>query len=204
MTYNEFLDSYSGEIESQDFLTIYESIGKEDNTYNSNWDKLIVDLLKLGVNPLEGLDRIPAYFFSNNTKIKSIKIPETIRSIDIGAFNNSGIEEVIVPDLVMEVYDWAFNECNNLKKAILGEGLMSIGNRVFKGCKNLTEVHIKNPDLEEIGSRLFENCLELKDIYFNGTLAQWRKIMSISNDSFNTWNYFKIKVHCKDGICGVR
>lgn len=77
--------------------------------------------------------------------------------------NVSKNEEVIVPEGVTTIYDYAFASCKNLKRIILPEGLKKINPYTFSSCENLVEINIPST-VKEIDSYAFLNCASLESI----------------------------------------
>ena len=77
--------------------------------------------------------------------------------------NVSKNEEVIVPEGVTTIYDYAFVCCKNLKRIILPEGLRKINPYTFLSCENLVEINIPST-VKEIESYAFSNCASLENI----------------------------------------
>ncbi len=77
--------------------------------------------------------------------------------------NVSKNEEVIVPEGVTTIYDYAFASCKNLKRIILPEGLKKINPYTFSSCENLVEINIPTT-VKEIDSYAFLNCASLESI----------------------------------------
>ena len=71
--------------------------------------------------------------------------------------------DVVVPDGVTSIGDWAFRNCTSLKSIILPDGVTSIGGSAFAWCESLTSITL--PDgLTSIGVGAFEDCTSLKSI----------------------------------------
>ena len=77
--------------------------------------------------------------------------------------NVSKNEEVIVPEGVTTICDYAFASCKNLKRIILPEGLKKINSYTFSYCENLVEINIPST-VKEIDSYAFLNCVSLENI----------------------------------------
>jgi len=85
--------------------------------------------------------------FAGNKEIKGVEIPSTVKIIDAEAFSL----------------------CTNLKKVVLPEGLLTMGENAFYGCKSLEHIIIPG-SLKEIPKGAFLNCTNLKQLEIqNGT-----------------------------------
>lgn len=91
---------------------------------------------RIGKNAFDGL-------FKGQT-LRSIKLPNTIRSIGNAAFASNGLEgEVELPEGVREIGEFAFHFNFNITSFVLPATLSSIGQYAFGVCPNLKGVYIK-------------------------------------------------------------
>ncbi len=82
-----------------------------------------------------------------------------------------GVTEVVIPDGVTSIGNWAFNRCENLKSVTIPDSVTSVGESAFYYCLRLTDVTIgKNVNL--IGRNAFSVCNHLKTIRFSGGLSK--------------------------------
>jgi len=58
---------------------------------------------------------------------KNTNIPQDIKKIGIGAFSETKISSITIPSSVKEIENRAFENCSNLSKITLNEGLEKIG-----------------------------------------------------------------------------
>ena len=116
---------------------------------------------------------------------KKVVIPEGVISIEMHAFKNAPIEQVICPASLRHIGDESFRNCSSLVSAELNEGLEYIRIGAFCECKNLKEINFPRT-LEEIyfysfrgtgfteivipesvkyiGRHAFSCCFELKSV----------------------------------------
>ncbi len=78
---------------------------------------------------------------------------------------------------------------------VIPDGVTSIGQYAFYDCKSLTNVTIGN-GVKSIEYSAFSGCEKLTDIHFKGTKAEWNAIKKGYHWNFNTPDY---TVHCTDG-----
>lgn len=73
------------------------------------------------------------------TKIKTITLPDSIKSIDLGAFSCYALESINFPASLKSLGAYAFYGCKNLKEIIIPDSLTSVrfGSDVFQGCSSL-------------------------------------------------------------------
>ena len=53
------------------------------------------------------------------------------------------IESIELPDTLTGIEDYAFYNCRNLKKVILGKNLVRIGSDIFMNCRQLCQLYLK-------------------------------------------------------------
>ena len=95
------------------------------------------------------------------------------------------LKEVVLPNSVTEIREYAFNRCSSLQKITFGTSLTTIGNAAFKAC-GFTSLHI--PDsVTSIGRFAFDNCSNLEKILLPNNSAT-----TISGEAF----YTTLKVLC--------
>ena len=103
-------------------------------------------------------------------------IPNTVVTIEESAFSNSTISSVTIPNSVKTIGNWAFSGCVNLQTVTLPASVTEIGEGVFGGCTNLTSVRIP-ASVKTIQKWTFEECEALTDVYYDGSEADWKKIV---------------------------
>lgn len=96
--------------------------------------------------------------------ISKVKLPDSIRSIGEGAFQNCReLSELNIPDGVVEIGKNAFSGCRKMTELVVPETVTKMDGGTFAGCTSLCSV--KLPDgLSEIGDYMFSNCPKLGEI----------------------------------------
>ena len=80
--------------------------------------------------------------------------------------NDQEIKDLVIPNSVISIGDYAFFRCSSLTSVTIGESVTSIGSGVFEGCYALTSVTIGN-SVTSIGSGAFEDCSSLTSVTIN-------------------------------------
>lgn len=108
--------------------------------------------------------------FQGNTDLTSVKLPESITSIE----------------------SYSFRECTSLKSVELSSNLTSIGDYAFEGCSSLETISI--PDkVTTIGWGAFADCIGLK------TVVLGKAVSHIENSSFYGCNAITlVETHCNE------
>lgn len=104
------------------------------------------------------LDYIDYGAFSNLLNLNSVILPRTVTKIEEGAFYNSGIESVDMPDTVSSMEYEVFRECRKLSTVQLPKSLTEIPYSTFLGCWALANVVIPT-GVTSIGMYAFRECL---------------------------------------------
>lgn len=73
---------------------------------------------------------------------KSLTIPGNVTEIGAGAFMFAKFEQVAIPDAVKNIYSKTFYNCGKLKSINLGNGVKEIWNDAFRGISSNAEIHI--------------------------------------------------------------
>ena len=100
-------------------------------------------------------------FFNNSTLI-NLTIPNNIIDVDFYAFNNCpNLKQISIPGL--NFVSSIFTECPVLTNVIINDGVTSIPTDAFFCCSTITTIYI--PDsVTSVGSNAFGNCSELSTI----------------------------------------
>lgn len=92
-------------------------------------------------------------------------IAEGTTSISANAFEyDEGLKSVTIPDSVKSIGRLAFCGCPNLEQVTFGTGLASIGESAFSRCESLKEVILPDNEIE-LGSDAFAACISLEKVF---------------------------------------
>lgn len=117
------------------------------------------------------LTYIPSAAFENagseSGKTLELTLPEGIMSVGEGAFYNSAITAVSLPNCESVGYGWdgvgVFEGCTNLTSVTFGENRVDLGCLAFCGCKALTSVAFAGSAYD----RAFTGCMALEKVTIN-------------------------------------
>lgn len=101
--------------------------------------------------------------FLNCNELNSVDISNNITSIQAGAFSNSGIKSIIIPNNVKSLGNEAFRGCLQLTNVVIGDGISDIEFATFSGCSRLVEITIGR-NVKTIDNYAFSNCVNLNTV----------------------------------------
>lgn len=111
-------------------------------------------------NPLN----ISNNLYLNGEKITELIIPDGVTKIGQYAFYRCGsLTSVTIPNSVTEIGEGAFSVCYGLTSVVIPNSITVINNSVFSSCTGLTSVEIPN-SVTEIGDDAFYVCYGLTSI----------------------------------------
>lgn len=128
----------------------------------------------------EGIEVLGNGVFINCKELKEVVFPRTLKRIGTtdptgcpkilgtmtkleGTFEYTALEEVVIPDSVKYIGEYAFSGCNRLRRVVLPDELKEIKQYTFCWCKSLQEV-VFPQDLRVVGMEAFEGCESLKNV----------------------------------------
>ena len=118
------------------------------------------------------LEELPADEFYGKTRLISVKLPLTLKTIGKQAFSGCrSLTSITIPDSVTSIGDRAFQDCRSLTSITIPDSVTSIGDRAFQDCSSLTSITI--PDsVTSIGVGVFWNCSGLTSVTIgNGSIG---------------------------------
>jgi len=111
-----------------------------------------------------------AYAGLSYNGITSVTIPDSVKEIGMGAFQNcKGIVSVSMGKNVTKIGANAFKDCGSLTEfngANIGENVVTIGSCAFQNCGKLKKVWIRS-SVKTIEDGAFSNCGALTRVTFN-------------------------------------
>ena len=118
---------------------------------------------------------IKARAFVSSSRLTSVSIPSSMKTIEEGAFAYCyGLTSIEIPDGVTSIGKSAFSECGNLTSVVLPDGLTSILDETFYGCHRLSSINIPE-GVTSIGRDAFNRCDSLTSITIPSSLTKIEK-----------------------------
>lgn len=105
---------------------------------------------------------------------KSLTIPGNVTEIGAGAFKYAKFEQVAIPNAVKNIYRETFDHCVNLKSINLGNGVIEIWDDAFHDIANNAEIHIDAVTPPKISNYAFSSGYTAKVFVPYGTSEDYR------------------------------
>lgn len=158
-------------IDISDSTVTPETLAKNKIAYGANGEK-IVGTLESQTSTGNLDDELLACLLSGSSggygySSNVLHIPRGCTYIGEGIFTRWYILETVYTEDVVEISNYAFNNCNGLKNIYFSNSLERIGNSAFEGCFPITTITFPS-SLQYIGNYAFRG-LSLTNITFNGT-----------------------------------
>ena len=98
------------------------------------------------------------YVFGNNSPVRAVLIPESVKEIEEVFINNETVELVICEG-VTRTLGLTFGFCSNLQQVIFGKDLQELGGiGTFGNCSKLKELHFTQALTNIDDEMCFEGC----------------------------------------------
>lgn len=116
------------------------------------------------ITTMGGEDTIPYYFFDDAIYLREVIFPEGVKGIGEYAFYGCGkLEKISLPDELTHLGMYAFYGCKSLPYIDIPEGVTALPERAFEGCTALGEVTFPE-GLTAIADSCFEGCTGIRRI----------------------------------------
>lgn len=111
----------------------------------------------------------------------NVILPERLESIGEYAFHTCWLQDALVlPETVSFIGEYAFYRCMDLTSISLPNGITTVAPYAFQGCHSVKSLQIP-ASVKELGICAFNGCTNLTDVYYSGTQSQWNALL---NNSF--------------------
>ena len=115
-------------------------------------------LKSIGANPFPSCTNLNIISYSDRFRIINGLLIDFESSTVISCLSSDN--EIIVPDGIRHIGNWAFMRCKSLTSIQLPEVITSIGHGAFSSCKSLTSIHLPE-GITYIGHSVFYSCESL-------------------------------------------
>ncbi len=120
--------------------------------------------------------------FARTAALKSISIPNSVKSIGDFSFRGSGITSIKLSNKLTAIGKGVFSS-SALKSIVLPKSITRIGDHAFIDCYDLSSVTYSN-NITHIGDHAFMSCGSLKDLLINNKRAIPKSISYIGMYAF--------------------
>ena len=129
-----------------------------------------VDLSKTALKRLVTPTTTSAGSFEGCTKLKTVKLPDSVTYMDVKAFKDcTSLESINIPKSLRELTNSVFRNCTSLTKMdFTGTDLISMGSETFKDCTSLKTVILGKHDKIYISGHDFYGCTALETVNCTG------------------------------------
>ena len=101
--------------------------------------------------------------FAGSSNLTSVRLPEALRMIPQEAFARTGLLQITLPRLLINIGEAAFEGCSYLQNLVLPDTVQRIGAYAFRHCIALTEMRIPR-SVEVLPGSAFVGCSSLQAI----------------------------------------
>lgn len=106
------------------------------------------------------------------SRIRTITLPESLKSIDDGALHGfASLRSIHIPNAVTNIGESAFSDCEKLQSIVLPQNLQEIKGGTFSRCHSLQSINIPN-GVTKIGDCAFLECGQLQYVTLPPTLQE--------------------------------
>ena len=152
--------SWNGKVYgSQNIHDLYTDFNEKRKTDSAEQYKLVDGVLTIS----DGVTKIEGHAFENRDDITEVVIPDTVTEIGDYAFAGTYIEEITLPAKLEKIGEYAFYMCYRLEELEIPDSVTEIGYSSFSRCGSLRNVKL-SAGLEEISGRAFSECTALKSV----------------------------------------
>ena len=114
--------------------------------------------------------------------------------------DNTTVKSVLLPNTIKELYSHAFARCSQLNTINIPNSVESIEYYCFVNCESLQYIYIPS-SVKNFGYHVFYGCTSLNTIIYEGTVSQWNALIR-GKDLFN--NVPATHVICSDGEVPIK
>ena len=135
----------------------------------------------------------PIYYshnlYINDQEIKDLVIPNSVKSIEDYAFLGcSSMTSVTIGESVTSIGEFAFSVCSSLTSVTIGESVTRIHDAAFNQCSSLISVTIPN-SVTSIGRNAFRDCSSLTSVTIGESVTSIGEYAFYGCSSLTKTNY---------------
>lgn len=149
----------AGYLQEVNKLTVKGRLNSDD------WSTLknMTNLMEIDMSALYNTE-IPSSQFYNKWGLCKVVLPNNLEEIGNSAFQNTDVKDLVLPETVKKINNSAFYSCKSLEHVVIPEGLTNMGSEAFRECK-LREIILPST-MAEVPSYAFYGNSELRKVKF--------------------------------------
>lgn len=121
---------------------------------------------------LPGIPAINSHLFEGCTSLTSVKIFNTVKSIQEYAFVRcTSLKDITIPQSVEFLGNFAFSNCTSLEQITIPQSVKTVNYGAFFGCSALTSVNLPHT-ITKIPASAFERCSGLASITIPNSVTE--------------------------------
>lgn len=193
-------DDLTWNLSANGVLTISGTGDMYDYYADVPWEDSIQSITAIVVE--EGVTGIGYYAFSTHYRATSLSLPQSLVTIDKGAFYNcSGLTEVTIPAGVTHLGESAFESCESLVSLDIQAQLTTISEQAFESCEALVSVTIPE-GVVSLQENCFGFCDNLESVTLPSTLESIAYYAFVSTDLCRVTIPAGVTYIGEDAFCG--
>ena len=149
-------------------------------------------LSKMTFNAVHCNDMDASIVFKGCNSIETVIIGKNVEYLPWGAFTETDITSIEIPDSVEEIGPYAFSKCDKLMNVTLGKKVLVIGERAFGDCTALEDI-TTSEKITTLGPSVFINCSSLEEIILPVTVVNLKNHMFDGCSSLEKIRYISSK-----------
>lgn len=99
--------------------------------------------------------------FSEVKGLSKMTVPASVTVIGEGAFWDSSLKEIVLPETLKEIQESAFEDCQGLAAITIPESAVTLGESLFSGCYAIEEIAVPS-SIKAIPANFAAGCQALK------------------------------------------
>lgn len=119
----------------------------------------------------DGVTKIQSSLFQGCSNLQYVVIPSAVTKIESYAFQGCSIQEMVIPEKVTEIGNNAFASCKSLQNVVLPKGLTDIASCAFRDCIALTQLIVPS-SVVTIGEAVFSGDKNLTLVGAKGSAME--------------------------------
>lgn len=146
-----------------------------------DWSNLkgMTNLIEVDLNGVLNTS-LPDQQFYGKWAITQVQVPAGLQSIGASAFYGSGIQQIDLPETLLQINNSAFRGCTSLQSIVIPEAVTTLGTSVFRDCYALNSVKLP-AGVSSIPSYTFYNC-NLQEVVIPDNVKKIDSYAFYSND----------------------